>query len=126
MGRREQRERIVTILYIHIMGGQYEESLFDDTTIQMANEVIQYAFALDKIISTCLENYTIDRLNYMDLAILRYATYEMKYTKTPYQVAINEAIELTKKYTNLDDGKAKNFNNRLLDTIKNYLETTQG
>ena len=126
MGRREQRERIVTILYIHIMGGQYEESLFDDTTIQMANEVIQYTFALDKIISTCLENYTIDRLNYMDLAILRYATYEMKYTKTPYQVAINEAIELTKKYTNLDDGKAKNFNNRLLDTIKNYLETTQG
>lgn len=126
MGRREQRERIVTILYIHIMGGQYEDTLFDDTTKQMANEVIQYEYALDKIISACLENYTIDRLNYMDLAILRYATYEMKYTKTPFQVAINEAIELTKKYTNLDDGKAKNFNNRLLDTIKNYLETSQG
>lgn len=126
MGRREQRERIVTILYIHIMGGQFEESMFDETTKQMAHEVIQYEYALDKIISACLENYTIDRLNYMDLAIIRYATYEMKYTKTPFEVAINEALELTKKFTNLDDNKAKSFNNRLLDTIKDYLETTKG
>lgn len=126
MGRREQRERIVTILYIHIMGGQFEESMFDETTKQMAHEVIQYEYALDKIISACLENYTIDRLNYMDLAIIRYATYEMKYTKTPFEVAINEALELTKKYTNLDDNKAKSFNNRLLDTIKDYLESTKG
>ena len=122
MGRREQRDRIIQLLYIHIIGGSVDPELFDDTSIRIANEVHEATFALDKVISNCLENYTIDRLNYVDLAIIRYATYEMKYTKTPYEVVINEAVELTKKYTNLEDGKAKNFNNRLLDSIKTYLE----
>jgi N utilization substance protein B len=53
--------------------------------------------------------------------IIRFAVYEMKYTETPYEIIIDEAVRLTKKYTNLDDDKAKSFNNKLLDKIKDSL-----
>ena len=53
--------------------------------------------------------------------IIRLGVYEMIYTDTPVEIIINEAIDLTKKFCNLDDDKARKFNNRLLDTIKNKL-----
>ena len=56
--------------------------------------------ALSDIISKNLEDYTIDRLFKVDLAILILATYELMYTKdTPTSVVINEAVELAKKYS---------------------------
>jgi transcription termination factor NusB len=50
----------------------------------------------------------------------------MMVVKTPAQVAINEALEITKIYSNLDDDLAKKFNNRLLENIKTYLEKKNG
>ena len=44
----------------------------------------------------------------------------MIYTKEPKQVIINEAIELTKEYSDIDD-KQKAFTNKVLDNIKNNL-----
>ena len=123
MSRTKQRESIVISMYIQSVGGEVDSSHFDDTVKYIVNQVTPYLPIIDRIIAHNLENWTIDRLNYMDLAIIRYATYEMKYTKTPVEVIIDEAIELTKKYTNLDDGKAKSFNNKLLDTIYKYLST---
>ena len=46
-----------------------------------------------------MNNWTIDRLNKVDKAILSLAIYELMYTDTPSVVAINEAIELSKKYS---------------------------
>ena len=72
---------------------------------------------IDKVISDNLDKYTIDRLNYVDRAIIRLATYEMMYTDLAKTIIINEAIEITKEYTNLDDGMQAKFNNKLLDKI---------
>lgn len=58
---------------------------------------------LDKIdskILSKLKNWTIARIFKIDLAILRLSIYEVIYTVTPYKVAINEAVELAKKYGN--------------------------
>lgn len=58
---------------------------------------------LDKIdskILSKLKNWTIARIFKIDLAILRLSIYEVIYTDTPYKVAINEAVELAKKYGN--------------------------
>ena len=46
-----------------------------------------------------LNDWTIDRLNKVDQAILELGIYELTYTETPSIVSINEAIELSKKYS---------------------------
>lgn len=50
----------------------------------------------------------------MDLSILKLAIYEIKYNDIPYKVAINEAVELSKKY---GEDKSKNFVNGVLASI---------
>ena len=55
---------------------------------------------IDKSILSKLKNWTISRIFKIDLAVLRLAIYEVLYTEVPYKVAINEAVELAKKYGN--------------------------
>lgn len=76
---------------------------------------------LDDIITNSLTNYKLNRISMVDRAILRLATYEMKFEQLPKEIAINEALELTKKYSNLDDDKQVKFNNKVLDTISKNL-----
>ncbi len=121
MNKREERDKIVQLLYLKTIGGDYSNSDFPKEIEEIAKSVLTYSGDIDLIITKNLENWTIDRLNYVDKAIIRYAVYEMKYLKLPYEIVINEAIELTKKYSNLDDDLAKRFNNKLLDNIKNHL-----
>jgi len=94
----------------------------DDFAKELIDGVINNKEKIDEIISNCLFNYTIKRLNVVDLEIIRVATFELLDKKVASAVIINEAIELTKIYTNLDDDKAKAFNNKLLDNIKNYID----
>jgi N utilization substance protein B len=118
---RKFREDIVKLLYLTGVGGDYQKSDYDESIIKRLEEVTACLAQLDEIISLKLENWTIDRLNYVDKAIVRYALYEMKYLNLPPEIAINEALELTKIYSNLDDDNAKSFNNRLLQNIKDSL-----
>lgn len=54
---------------------------------------------IDKLIIQAAPNWPIEKLNKIDLAILRLATYELKIKKkVPPKVIIDEAIELAKKY----------------------------
>ena len=55
-----------------------------------------------------LENWTIDRLSKVDKAILSLGIYELVYTDTPSIVCINETIELSKIYSDLDVSKMIN------------------
>jgi len=64
----------------------------------IANEVITYIDELDKEISESAPQWPIDKLNRIDLAILRLATYEIRHTDIPPKVAIDEAVELAKEY----------------------------
>lgn len=78
---------------------------------------------IDEIIEANLYNYKINRLSFVDLAIIRFATYELLFSQElSYTIIINEAIELTRKYSDIGDNKACAFNNKLLDNIKNYLK----
>ena len=80
-------------------------------------EIINAQSEIDLIINRNLENYTLSRINYVDKAIIRLATYELKLAKNPHNIIIDEALELTKEYSNLDDGLQAKFNNRILDKI---------
>ena len=70
---------------------------------------------LDTIISENLTGWKIDRISKVSLSVLRLAIYEMKYVdEVPEGVAINEAIELCKKYSTADDAS---FVNGVLGSI---------
>ncbi len=93
----------------------------DDNNYQFIKESIVNILSkkdeIDLIISQKMEKYTIDRLNYVDRQIIRLAVYEMLNTDIPKNIIINEAVEISKEYTNLDDGLQSKFNNKLLDKI---------
>jgi N utilization substance protein B len=118
MNRSSTREETVKLLYLISVNGQYNPGDYSEEVLHNLADISERLDDIDTIISDNLIDWTIDRLNYVDKAIIRYAIYEMKYCDLPYEIAIDEAVELTKKYSNLDDDQAKSFNNRLLDNIR--------
>jgi len=121
MSQRKDRESVVTLLYLQSIPGDFVREDYPESVLQRLDAITASLAKIDTIISDNLENWTIDRLNLVDKAIVRNAVYELTATELPFEVVIDEAIELTKKYSNLDDDKARAFNNKLLDTIKNHL-----
>jgi N utilization substance protein B len=77
---------------------------------------------IDKVIVESLKHWTINRLSYVDRAIIRLAVYELLETNTPVNIVIEEAIEITKEYSNLEDDSQSKFTNRLLDDIKEKIK----
>ena len=59
-------------------------------------------------------DWKLERISKIDLAILKLAIYELKYTEIPFKVAINEAVELAKKY---GEDSSKNFVNGILASV---------
>ena len=80
----------------------------------IVNEVILKKEELDKKANTYLINWEINRLNKVDQAIFEIAIYELLYTDTPKKVVIDEAINLSKKYS--EDAVVKMLNG-VLDKI---------
>lgn len=80
--------------------------------------VKEHAADLDEEIAACLRGWTIQRLSRVDLAILRLSVYEMKYAALPAAVSINEAVELTRKYSSEN---SCSFVNGVLGTISRKL-----
>ena len=60
------------------------------------------------------EKWTMDRISKINLAILKVAIFELIYSKLPYKVVINEAVELAKKY---GEDSSKSFVNGILASI---------
>jgi N utilization substance protein B len=72
--------------------------------------------SIDAIISKYTDNWDISRMAVIDRNIMRMSVYEILYRDDiPPNVSINEAIELAKKYGDVDSGK---FVNGILDKIK--------
>lgn len=59
-------------------------------------------------------DWKIDRISKIDLSLLKLAIYEIKYKEIPFKVAINECLELAKKY---GEETSKNFVNGILASI---------
>lgn len=120
------REKIMVILYqLDIAKSQKMDADIDkviSSNLDYDNEfvkqvvygVVTYKDEIDKLANKYMVNWTIDRLDKTGCAILRMAIYELLYTDTPDVVVINEAIELSKKYS---DDSVRKIINAVLDKI---------
>lgn len=124
---RESRIDVIKVLYAQEISGASVDVIFsnvvedgDEVALKMAININNVKNEIDSVISSSLTNYTLNRLNLVDKAIIEVATYEMMNDVDP-KIAINEALEITKLYTDAGDKKEVAFNNKLLDNIKRNL-----
>lgn len=78
------------------------------------NGILTNRDKITELANKYLNEWSLDRLNKVDKAILSLGIYELMYTDTPSVVSINEAIELSKKYS---DEKVTKMINGVLDKI---------
>lgn len=128
MKRQKSREIAMELLFgMALSKNSYEETIenfvedyemdfssidleYIKSTVKVVNDNLQN---IDEIITKSLVNWKLDRISKVNLTILRLAVGEMLYVEdVPEKVAINEAIELTKKYS---DEKSVSFINGVLD-----------
>ena len=124
--RSELREKCMTILYQTVVYDKNKITYNLDDLIHevmdVDNEFVKeivygvttYKNELDEVANKFLDGWTIDRLGNTDIAILRIGIFELLYTKTPPIVAINEAVELSKKYS---DDSVRKMINGVLDKV---------
>jgi len=82
---------------------------------QLVKGVYEYVEPIDDVISRHATNWPLDRMDRVDLSLLRLAVYEICYeSEVPAQVAINEAIEISKRY---GSQHSPGFINGVLDSV---------
>lgn len=137
MNRSAIRESAFKLLYSSEIQKDFEEEQIDifleDNNIT-GNEEIKYIknsffgireniTEIENLISKNLsQKWTIERISRIDISILKLAIYEIVYSKLPYKVVINEAVELAKKY---GDDSSKSFINGILASIVKELNISE-
>ncbi len=123
LSRRELREEIIKQLYTIDINKEFLDVDSEyEYVVESVEGVISSLHKVNEIIINNLVNWRINRLSYVDRAIIRFAVYELYYTDTPYEIIINEALNLTRKFTDEGDSKQVSFTNKVLDNIKKYLK----
>ena len=135
--RRAAREAVLALLFeSEYHEGETPEAIFLRATeardVDAENKIIRKEYEdimtrlpeIDALLGRHAKGWRTDRLSRVSRAILRLGAYEVVFAeKIPTPVAINEAVELAKKY---DDPKARSFINGVLNAIKNELEENGG
>ena len=126
--RRKSRELALQALYQGELAGQNDLLDFEEFCVhfQVNKKSIPYAKklldgiqgksdAINQLISKFAENWRLERMSAIDRNILRLAVYELYYQDDiPTSVAINEAVEIAKRYSTDDSGP---FINGILDSM---------
>ena len=86
----------------------------NDFVNESVKEIKEKETEINEIANKYLKNWSIDRLSKVDKAILSLGIYELLFTETPNIISINEAIELSKIYS---DEKVTKMINATLDNI---------
>jgi N utilization substance protein B len=101
-GRRAGRRTAFFLLYQWDVTGQPLASLYEGEVDEFARELAEAVAArapeLDVTITGAAEGWTADRLGAVERNILRIGVYELESEGVPAEVAINEAVELAKRY----------------------------
>lgn len=104
-----------------ILDDEYQVEINYEFSDLIIDKVISEYNNIIEIIKDSLVNWSIDRLSYVDRAIVVSATAEMLIKDAPKEVIINEYLEITKEYSAVADEKQVRFNNKVLDGIAKKL-----
>jgi N utilization substance protein B len=127
--RRDAREAAVQYLYQREMQGDQSDQALEEfyemrglspSGRRFCDELLQgwmqHREEIDEVIAKNARNFEFNRLSAVDRNVLRIACHEILFrSDIPAPVAINEAIEIAKKYSTEDSGK---FVNGVLDNIR--------
>ena len=127
--RRDAREAAVQYLYQREMQGDQSDQALEEfyemrglspSGRRFCDELlqgwVQHQEEIDEVIAKNARNFEFNRLSAVDRNVLRIACHEILFrSDIPAPVAINEAIEIAKKYSTEDSGK---FVNGVLDNIR--------
>lgn len=137
MKRRRAREYALQLLFqLDITGDKLSEELLkefwegnkeDDEVKEFASSIVkgttEHLTVIDSLIKDVVEHWQLERMAIIDRNILRAATYELFYRPDiPPSVAINEAIEIAKKYSTEE---SSSFINGILDKIQETIKEEQ-
>ena len=127
------RKHALQLMYQgEIMGKTPRELLDDGSLVPETQGLDEYAVslldgsreqleAIDTLISSASENWSLDRMPVVDRSLLRMATYEMRFVdEVPVSVSINEAVNLAKEFGGDDSPR---FINGILGRIATQLES---
>jgi transcription antitermination protein NusB len=90
-----------------------------DFATRLAVGTLSHVVEVDERIRSRAEHWRISRMAIVDRNILRLAVYEFLHEPTPHTVAINEALEIARRFSSYE---ATQFINGILDAIKHDLE----
>ncbi len=133
--RHKAREAALQMLFAHDMAktpadflteaywNELGETTHDDKTREFANKLVKGTInkveEIDDLIRTRAEHWRIERMAIVDRNVLRLAVFEFLFHDTPDTVAINEALEIARKFSTYE---ATQFINGILDAIKQDIE----
>lgn len=112
LSRRQARRSALFLLYQWDVTGQPLGSLYEGEVDEYARDVAAGVAAdaehLDAEITGAAEGWTADRLGTVERNVLRLALYEMEHAGMPPEIAIDEAVRLTKRYATDDAARLVN------------------
>jgi len=129
MNRTAMRELAFKLVYeIEVQKEESEESInlflenneiTDEDVVNYLKDVInglrEHSSEIDELITKNLkDNWSLNRISKINLSLIKLAIYEMLYYEVPFKVAINEVVELAKKYA---DDSAPVFINGILASV---------
>ncbi len=138
MSRRLSRDQAMKLLYqfqlrddniedqIELFLAETEklENLEKDYFLDVVRGVTENLIEIDLLIKNHAKGWSLERMPKVDLAIMRLAVYELSFRKDiPWNVSINEAVELSKKY---GGEQSRTFINGILGKVVAQLNPNEG
>lgn len=114
-------EDVLRLYWAQLGDADVEEAAREFAT-RLASGTLARIESLDERIRSRAEHWRIPRMAIVDRNILRLAVYEFLYEPTPRTVAINEALEIARRFSTYE---ATQFINGILDAIKRDLDEQQ-
>ena len=125
MGRREQREQIFKLLFrvefnrkeempeqLQLFFEEAEKPVSEEDRLYISDKyekIMDKLSQIDELLNEKAQKWSTDRMGKVELTILRLAVYEIRYDEDiPTSVAINEAVDLAKKFGQKESGSFVN------------------
>lgn len=135
--RRKAREVALQVLYqLDMADGSVEDTLkafwegfnlpedIRDYSCRLVRGVYQHLGEIDRWIESASENWSLERMPIVDRNILRLGAFELVFSEDiPFKVAIDEAVELGKRYGTAESGA---FINGILDKVVTEVPSRKG